>query len=300
MGGSLQIRFWGTRGSCAAPFSNRMEYGGNTSCVSVQWDRGLAVFDGGTGMAALSKSLEAYGKEGRPPVFVFVSHMHLDHIIGIPLFSMLFRREAVIHLYGPGGDGISFRERVSRVLGPPYWPVAVDQAPARLVWHDAGEETQWELPGGVRVLAMRSNHPNGGFVYRLEYDGQSVVYGLDCELGQEVKEGWKPGLGNGFPEQYRNFARDCSLLIFDAPYAEDNYLCHKGFGHSFWQQGLWMAQSCNAGRLMICHHDWDKTDEQLMEREKKLQKLAEPWGRPVEFAREGAAICLEGGKERNL
>lgn len=295
MGDSLEVKFWGTRGSCPAPFSDRMVYGGNTSCVSVRWKEGVALFDGGTGIAAFGKNLEEAVRQGTCSrgisVSVFVTHVHLDHVAGIPLLPCLFWKEAQMHFYGPGGEGGSFKERLSRVLGPPYWPVAVDQVPAAVVWHDSHEGEVWTLPGEAKVLAMKSNHPNGGFLYRLEYQGQSVVYGLDCELGDRTDMG-------SFWEQYREFARDCSLLLFDAPYTQEDYPCYRGFGHSFWQQGLEMAKYCNAGHLCICHHDWGKNDEQLGEREKQLKELARQWGRPAEFAREGLKICL-GGKDHH-
>ena len=237
MDDGMEIKFWGTRGSLAAPFADRMAYGGNTSCVSVRWKYGIAVFDGGTGMAAFGKSLEAAIARGEwdrsKPVFVFVSHVHLDHVAGIPLLPCLFHKEAFVEFFGP----------------------------AR-----AGEETQWFLRGGVKVFAMKANHPDGGYIYRLEYGGQSLVYGLDCELGERQGECDSENTGDNetdFWRQYQAFARDCSLLIFDAPYTRENYPSHRGFGHSYWQQGLDMARWCNAGYLSICHHDWNKTDREL-------------------------------------
>lgn len=303
MGDNLQVKFWGTRGSCAAPFPDRMKYGGNTSCVSVQWKEGIAVFDGGTGIVAFGKELEKacfHGeKEKDVSIFVFVSHVHLDHIIGIPMFSCLFWKEATIHFFGPGTEEESFCQRLSKVLGHPYWPVTVDQVPANVVWHDTGREMSWKLPGNVLVRAMSSNHPNGGYLYRLEKGSQSVVYGLDCELGEQKDGKKEENIGENlepektFWENYRKFALDCSLLIFDAPYTEENYIDYRGFGHSFWQQGLVMAQECNAGHLCICHHDWSRTDEQLAQKEHELQMFAEKWGKPAEFAKEGVSIYLE-------
>ena len=299
MADNLRVKFWGTRGSCAAPFWDRMVYGGNTSCVSVQWEDEIAVFDGGTGIGAFGRELEEIccqkGHGKKISVFVFISHVHLDHVIGIPLLPCLFWKEATIHFFGPSGKEGSFQQRLSKVLGPPYWPVAVDQVPANLIWHDVGREMSWEIPGNVLVRAMSSNHPNGGYLYRLEKGSQSVVYGLDCELeeGTEANLEKDYKTKGSFWEQYCNFALDCNLLIFDAPYTEESYSRHKGFGHSFWQQGLMMAQECNAGHLCICHHDWNSTDEQIAQIEYELQVHAQEWGRPAEFAREGASICLK-------
>ncbi len=268
--GGMKVELWGTRGSCPAPFPNRMGYGGNTSCISASWEEGLAVFDGGTGILALGQQME---REGRwdVPIHIFIGHLHLDHITGLILFPGMFRKEARIHLYGPSPDGESFQTRLNKVLGPPYWPVSVSQVPARVVWHDGADGDSWELPGGALVRAMASNHPNGGLLYRLEKDGRSMVYGMDCELGEENRsEYW---------ERYKDFARDCDLLLFDAPYTREEYPCFRGFGHSFWEQGLEMAGACRARRLCICHHNWDREDEALKKAEMELTQRLEGAGR---------------------
>lgn len=281
--GRMEVEFWGTRGSCPAPFSNRMGYGGNTSCISVSWEEGLAVFDGGTGILALGQQMDKRG-EWDVPMHIFIGHLHLDHIAGLILFPGLFQRKARIHLYGPSGEGESFRTRLSRVLGPPYWPVSVSQVPAQVVWHDGADGDRWELPGGALVQAIPSRHPNEGLLYRLEKDGRSVVYGMDCELGTEDNpEYW---------ERYKAFARDCGLLLFDAPYTREEYPGFRGFGHSFWEQGLQMAKACGAKNLCICHHNWDRADEELKKAEPELAQQLEESGVRAWFAREGDRIVL--------
>ncbi len=288
----LRIRFWGTRGSIAAPYSDRMEFGGNTSCVSVDWAEGLAVFDGGTGLVELGRRIkEASGrlssKETR--IHIFVSHLHLDHIVGLCMFPCLFCRDMAIELYGPCEEGLSFRERFWAAMSHPFWPVTMEQTAARITWHDTKDGDIWILPGDVKVKAMSSRHPDGGVMYRLDGKTGSVVYGLDCEPGEEQGDFWKA---------YEEFARGCDLLIFDAPYGEEEYEAHRGFGHGFWQQGLLMARKCGAGRLYISHHEWERTDGQLAAAEREARRKACDREGFVVFAREGACVCLQSGDER--
>lgn len=287
----LMVRFWGTRGSCPAPFSNRMIYGGNTSCVSVQWKEGIAVFDGGTGILAFGEWLKKICRQNTErkniPLHLFIGHLHLDHITGIPLFPFLFCKESVLHIYGPSKNEESFRQRLIKALGPPYWPISVDQAAASIIWHNAEEGKEWNLPGNVRVRTIKSSHPDDCFLYRIENHSQSVMYGMDCELGEN-----KDGQYTPIWEKYKEFARNCSLLIFDAPYTQEEYPAFRGFGHSFWKQGVWMAKECSAGQLCICHHNWDKCDEELAEMEKELTRFARQWGCKAEFAKEGSMIYL--------
>jgi len=313
MESSLQVRFWGTRGSGPAPFADRMKYGGNTSCVSVRFDGGLVIFDAGTGLIPLGRRLEEAYRQGEwdqaAPVHIFIGHLHLDHINGLPQFSWLFQKGAAIHIYGFSGGEFSFRQRVKTVCGPPYWPVAIEQVPAALTWHEIGPEETIEISSEARVRTMKAEHPNGGLLFRMESGNQSVVYGLDYELGEvpacgnvRDTENGSGKLSEGIAEtgdrkspvweQYREFARECGLLIFDAPYTEKEYPAYRGFGHSFWQQGIRMAGECHAARLCISHHDWGRTDGEMEKLERTLKEQAAGLKVEAEFAREGMCIAL--------
>lgn len=284
MNDGMEIIFWGTRGSMAAPYPDRMRYGGNTSCVSARWSGGLAVFDGGTGIRQLGMKLMREEKEDRglniKELHIFISHLHLDHVSGLPFFPLLFMKDWKIHFYGEARTEYGFREDLNRSSKPPYWPISFEQAAAEVVWHEIQPGQCMELPGGARMYAMAADHPNGSVMYRLEADGGSVVYGLDCELTDRVRG------------PYEEFVRGCDLLVFDGMYTENEYPMVRGFGHSTWLQGVKMSKVCNVGTLCISHHDWGRTDDELDEMEIEMKKL-EP--RAV-FAREGMVFQL-GKKE---
>ena len=53
------VRFWGVRGSIAAPGPGTARYGGNTSCVEVRCGGKLFIFDGGSGLRLLGNALKA-------------------------------------------------------------------------------------------------------------------------------------------------------------------------------------------------------------------------------------------------
>ena len=309
MDDKLYVKFWGTRGSCPAPYRDRMKYGGNTSCMSAAWEGGLAVFDGGTGIAGLGQYLDGKGEsrgmtggiypagEGagraqvRPgresagsgpiPIHIFISHLHLDHISGLPLFTPFFRKDAEIHIYGEARDGMSLEQVLSRVLGPPYWPVTFKDMKARIIWHEVEADREYTLKGGALVRTMRAGHPNQCLLYRLERGGNSLVYGLDCELTDTL---W---------DRYREFSRSCGLLVFDAAYKEEEYDAYRGYGHGTWQQGVEMARQCGAGRLCLAHHEWGRRDGELEE----IEKTAKKQGINADFASEDRVILLDHPKE---
>ena len=84
----MTVTFWGTRGSGAAAGRDYVEFGGDTSCVSVEWGSQLAVFDAGTGIGRLGEALAGRGFSGE--LHLFLSHFHLDHICGLPLSGLVF------------------------------------------------------------------------------------------------------------------------------------------------------------------------------------------------------------------
>ena len=79
----LTLKFWGVRGSIACPGPHTVRYGGNTSCVEIRCGENLLIFDAGTGLRELAVNLK-----GREPVEanLFLSHTHLDHVFGLPLY----------------------------------------------------------------------------------------------------------------------------------------------------------------------------------------------------------------------
>lgn len=271
---TVEVGFWGTRGSGSTPYKNRLGYGGNTSCLSIRWDEGIVVLDAGSGIEALGTYLEQ--NKVQMPIHILLTHMHLDHIIGLPMFQYLFKTDAQIHLYGEARCGMSFQESLNRVLGPPYWPIRLSECQARLFWHELHSGESYALEPDISFNTIKSNHPDTCSMYRLEVMGKSIVYGLDCE-----PEG-------DFWDIYKAFAMNTDLLVFDATYTDEEYPGVEGFGHGTWQQGVRMAKACKAGQVYLCHHHWSRTDRELESLNNQVHKLASN----VQFAKEGQLLYL--------
>lgn len=275
----LNIRIWGTRGSMPAPYPNRMQFGANTSCVSAEWEHGVIIFDCGSGIRALGDYLTKICPPIQKELHIFVSHLHLDHIIGLPFLPQVYQKDWTIHLYGAAEGNGCFREQLCLALSPPYWPVSLMNAGANMVWHELKEGQETELPGGIKIRTIRSNHPDTTTLFRLEKGNTSIVYGLDCELTES------------FYETYVTFVKHSDLLLFDGMYTEDEIERYRGFGHSYWEQGLRLIGDADIKQLCIMHHDWGREDSEL----ERLEQTAQSFNTRCMFAREGMVFHFETG-----
>src|ERR1700732_1839502 len=85
-GRTLRVTFFGVRGSCPCSGAGYLRYGGNTSCAVVTvGDERPIVLDLGTGLRPLGHELESLHGTGTPiEMAALLTHLHWDHIIGLP------------------------------------------------------------------------------------------------------------------------------------------------------------------------------------------------------------------------
>ncbi len=263
------IRMWGVRGSMPAVSGDFLEYGGNTACVSVDCGTDLVVFDAGSGLSVLGRSLTP-----DRPVHIFISHVHIDHLIGLFIFQPFYDPGAEIHLYGEARNGVSFRQQLETLVGPPYWPVGLHDFSAKIMIHETGPDQTIPLPNGRTVRTMRGNHPNLGLLHRLDSAERSVVYTLDCELTPELRP------------QLVEFCRNADILVWDANFINQDLAQHSGWGHSSWEQGVEIRRDAGVKQILMTHYNQNYTDAFLREQERLAQEAG------VCFARESMEVRL--------
>ena len=273
------VRFWGTRGSVPTPGPTTHRYGGNTSCVEVRAGTtdSIVIIDAGTGICALGASMPSELRR----VDILLSHLHMDHIIGLGFFAGLYRPGLDIHIWGPSSTVLSLRERLTRYLSPPLFPVRLRDLPCQLTLHDVPLGT-FDLPG-LTVTAALVCHPGPTVGYRLD-DGTTLAYLSDHE----------PALGaRRFPDLPRwtsgfDLACGVDMLIHDAQYTDDEYQEHVGWGHSSLGHAVTFAAHTEARHLVGFHYDpWHDDDT--------LDALYMPYhggALRVTAAREGLEVVL--------
>ncbi|HEX2194096.1 MAG TPA: MBL fold metallo-hydrolase [Candidatus Limnocylindria bacterium] len=249
----MRVRLWGTRGSLATPGPDTVRYGGNTACVEVSTDDALLVLDAGTGIRPLGVSLRGY----RGRIDLLLTHLHLDHLQGIGFFEPAFAPGNEVHIWGPPSTTQDLRERLSRYLSPPLFPVRLRDLRSSVELHDVPHRP-FRI-GDVTVRGEAVIHPGPTLGYRITSPSGSLAYLPDHEpaLGAPrfpIAPEWTSGHG---------LAAGVDVLVHDTQYTVDEYAVRVGWGHSTVEHTWAFAVQASVGRLVTFHHDPGHSDELL-------------------------------------
>ena len=225
-------------------------HGGNTSCVEVRCGESVLVLDAGSGLRALGSALVA---EGCREVDLFLSHSHVDHVLGLPFFAYAFQPGNRLRIWsGHQGEGGTTEGAVRHLMSSPLFPVSPDIFAADVSFHDfrAGEALQ-PTPGvAIRTAPLR--HPDGATGYRIEHGGRAVCYVTDTEHEPGAPDANVTGLIEG-----------ADVVIYDAMFCDDELARHRGWGHSTWEEGARLCRAAGVGTYVIFHHSPERDDEAL-------------------------------------
>ena len=241
----MKLTFWGTRGSIPRPGAGTIKYGGNTSCISLEMTRDrLFVFDAGTGILELGRSLMAGGR--RRKLSLFISHPHWDHIQGMPFFQPLYQQGNEVVVYGTSQGNLTLREVIAGQMEAVYFPVAVKEFGAHVYYKELAEGEH--VIDDVAVGAISLHHPGTTLGYRVKGpSGKIVAYLTDNELTPN-------GDAHG-RRRLVDFAAGADVMIHDAQYSDDEYPQKVGWGHSALGEVLKLAADAKVKRLYLYHHD---------------------------------------------
>ena len=247
----MSVRFWGVRGSIPCPGPNTVRYGGNTSCVEVRCGDHRLVFDAGSGLRMLGNALD--DEAPKVDVDLFLSHCHIDHLIGLPFFTPAFTTGSRLRLWAgnlkPAGG---IKDTVRKLMSYPLFPIEIEAASGKIDFTDFTPGDVLNPKPGIKVLTAALNHPGGATGYRVEFDGRAIAYITDTELsGEEID----PGL--------LALVRDAALVIIDTTYTDEELPEHVGWGHSSWQQAVRLANEAGARTLCLFHHDPEHDDNEM-------------------------------------
>lgn len=249
----ILVRIWGARGSVPCPGPKTVRYGGETACVELRCGPHLLVFDGGSGIRELGRSLE---NAGPVEADVFLTHFHLDHILGLPFFKPAYGPDNRVHLHAARLDSsLSLKTILARMMSPPLFPVPIDMYRADVDFRDFVAGDRLEPHPGLVVETRPLDHPGGACGYRVTWQGRSFAYVTDTE---------HPRDGSLDPNVQALMA-GADVAIYDATFTDDEYEVYRGWGHSTWRAGVRAADAAGVGTLLLFHHD-PSHDDAAMDR----------------------------------
>lgn len=244
------VKFWGVRGSIPCPGPDTAIYGGNTPCVEIRCGSNVLIFDAGTGIRPLGNILAA---DNVRDVDLFLTHTHLDHINGFPMFNFLFDDKNHLKIWaGRREVWSSIKDIFEKFMAPPIWPLSIENLGAEIIFSDFEIGQEFSPKPGIIIRTVNLNHPQGAVGYRVDFSGKSICYVTDTEHAKDCRD-----------QNILKLIEGADIVIYDASFTDEEYPNFVGWGHSTWQEGVRLCTDAGAQRLAVFHHLPGRSDDEL-------------------------------------
>lgn len=247
----VNVTFHGVRGSTPCACESTRRYGGNTSCVVVESPgRPPILFDLGTGLRFFGLDQPC---DGSFQGIALVSHLHWDHVQGMPFFTPMLAEGARLEVYAPVDGHKTLEGAIRSFMTPPYFPVELDALPGRFAFNEVVDDV-FDLHG-AKVTAAPVPHVGLTVGYRLDIDGVSIAY---------VSDHQQPGIGaTNVDPRVLELCNGVDLLIHDAQFDDHEFAQRSNWGHCTVDYAVEVAARAGARRLALFHHDPSHDDRRI-------------------------------------
>src|SRR6266536_58374 len=280
MSGGIDVVFLGTGGSL--PTKER-----GLPSVALRRDGELILLDCGEGT---QRQMMHAGLGFNRPTIILISHLHGDHILGLPglLQTMSsLARDKPLDLYGPKGL-MKFLNLIYRPLGYPanFGVRAKELSPGQevdrgeylirttLAKHDipciAYSIEEKERPGRFHPeKAKRLGVPEGPLWGELQHGKEVKVEGKTVTPRQVIEEP-RPGLKIVYAidtrpsDEVKTLAREADLLMHDGGFAEDRRDKAKEYFHSTAREAARVAKVARVRKLALVHISAVTRDDSIL------------------------------------
>lgn len=248
----LNVAFYGVRGSTPVSGPDVLRYGGNTSCVVLTGPTiDPIVLDLGTGLRRYGV---AYGPTTPFKGTALVSHLHWDHVQGLPFFAPVLQPGAHLEVFGPSPvQYANLRDAFDTFMQPPFFPVTIAQLAGQIDVIDC-PDGDFKV-GGAHVLAREVPHVGYTLGFRITVGGVTMAYLPDH---QQPTDG-----SMDVADSVLELVEGVDLLIHDAQFLPEEFARKADWGHCTTEYALMVARQGGAKRLALFHHDPLRSDADL-------------------------------------
>lgn len=276
----MKVTFNGVRGSCPCPCDANQRYGGNTASVALEVeDSPPLLLDLGTGLRTFGLTQPM---DGTFSANALVTHIHWDHVQGLPFFPPIHFPGSKMSIYGPHQETGTFAEVFGGLMRRPYFPIGADELEGDVSFHDVTSEAL--AIGDAKVLVRPVPHKGPTVGYRIEWNGVSVAYISDHQAPPDLE---------AVEDEVLELADGVDLLIHDAQYTRDEWAMKGEWGHCTVDFAVRVAELSSAKRLILFHHDPAHCDDKLDQLLDEAREMGAAAGvGQIDSAFEGMQILL--------
>jgi ribonuclease BN (tRNA processing enzyme) len=210
----MKLIFLGTNGW----YDNKI---GNTVCVFLESEKYYVIFDAGNGIYKLPSHIKS-----KKPIFLFLSHLHLDHIFGLHILPK-FKFKNEFNIFCPKGLKKDLMKAIDHPYAMPFREMKICVKVKEL------SKDCREIPFPVEYKKLF--HIDPSFGYRIILDGKSVAYCCDT----------------GVSKNSVRLARDADILVHECA-AVPKFFSGK-WGHSNPEEAAGVAREARCKKLFLTH-----------------------------------------------
>jgi ribonuclease BN (tRNA processing enzyme) len=231
-------------------------FGRHTMSVLVLTGSEAFLLDAGTGVARLREQHVADLLHPYHCLNVILSHYHLDHIVGLPYLSGVWK-QGPVRIYAPGRPFVEADpvQTLNRFLAPPYFPVSLEDFPIPIEIVPVKDPL---LKIGASSVRFRSqNHPGGSTGIGLD---NAVAYVTDTTVEEATQE----------------FVKGMRLLMHEVYLTDSEAKADEveGSRHSYPSAVAKLARNAGVANLMPIHHNPKRPDDEMRKLIQDMKDLA--------------------------
>ncbi|MEN8223464.1 MAG: MBL fold metallo-hydrolase [Acidobacteriota bacterium] len=253
----LRFTFYGVRGSYPVSAPKTIKYGGNTASILFESGDDIFIFDAGTGIVAAGEYIQS--KRNIKTINIFLTHMHIDHIMGLPFFNPLYDKDKIIKIHCFKYNGFEYKDTIFSLFNQPLSPISRKGIRAKLKFYTFGENVKNPvfINDHTSVSCIKDElHPKSGvLIYKVDCCDKKLIFATDVESEK------------GFAGDHADFIKNADILIHDSQYTSEDYKNNdspkSGYGHSTVDMAVNNAVKMNVEKLFLFHYSPEYPDSQL-------------------------------------